>query len=55
MGKTTLLSRINEEDPIHYSLISYLIRKAGKNVSNSEKNTEYIFENQELWKNDYSE
>jgi adenylate kinase len=52
VGKSTLLNRINADCPIVYASVSDLIRKAGKKIAASNKLTDGIDENQQLWKSE---
>lgn len=49
VGKTTLLNRVKESTEIETLAISDLIRSAGNNINISEKRTNDIVNNQQLW------
>lgn len=49
VGKTTLLNRVKESIEIESLAISDLIRSAGNNINISEKRTNEIVGNQQLW------
>ncbi|WP_264647975.1 ATP-binding protein [Bacillus thuringiensis] len=50
VGKSTLVTKLQKEIEIKSFSVSDLIRKAGNNINISDKNTNGISRNQELWK-----
>lgn len=50
VGKTSLANKLQKQYNISTVTVSDLIRKAGKVITNGEKETYNIKENQELWK-----
>ncbi|PEA54519.1 hypothetical protein CON64_12495 [Bacillus pseudomycoides] len=52
VGKSTLAAKLKNVIDIKSFSVSDLIRKAGKRINTSTKNTNGIAQNQELWKNE---
>ena len=52
VGKSTLVTKLRKEIEIKSFSVSDLIRRAGKNINATAKNTSDISRNQELWKNE---